>query len=262
MNTFFLFCLILTYILPIYWILRSGFAYKRRLLVTVHFIYPFFSESILVFLTGHLSYLYAPNPDLSDSSLSTYYIFAILSRIVILIGYYIAIFRQNKVSLLLSDIKIARKFNYSKISIILLISITAWIFASAGYALISPRIAYQEFRSGSGYIWALMVSISTYLAATISLLDSFQTLRNLRSYIILFELAAYASGSKGVILWNNVIAILIAKPSKVIGVLRVKQFSRFKKYITSFIFVPFLLWVFVLFGGSGPDGLFQKLLVT
>ena len=167
-------------------------------------------------------------------------------------------FRKKNTTRLLSDIKFLRRFNYNRISFILAILIFAWALVTSGYALSSPRIAYQEFRAGSGFIWAFMVSISTYFAASISLLDSLQSVRNLKYYIILFELALYSSGSKGVVLWNNVMAILIAKPSRVIGIFKIKQLSRLKKYISSFVFVPFLLWIFVLFGGSGSDGILQK----
>ena len=259
MNSIFLALLLFSYALPVIWVIRSQYARKRRFILIAHFVYPLFSEALLVFFTGHISYVYSPNPDLTDQSLSTYYLFAIGSRVIMLLGYYYIAFRTKRYTKRLPDTIISRLFNYKKISIVLIVFLLIWIFVSAGTALISPRIAYQNFRSGNGFVWAFMVSLSTYLISSISLSDTLHSVKNIKLYLSLFEFSTYASGSKGVLLWNNVIALLLMKPSQVISIFKVKQLSAWKKTLTPLVFIPFLMWTFLLFGGSGPDGLVQKL---
>ena len=43
------------------------------------------------------------------------------------------------------------------------------------------------------------------------------SVKNIKLYLS-FEFTTYASGSKGVLLWNNVIALLLMKPSQVISI--------------------------------------------
>lgn len=259
MNSLLLACLVLSYIIPVLWSIRSKYTYKRRSILIAHFIYPLFSEAFLVFLTGHISYVYLPNSDLTDQSLAIYYLFAIGSRAIMLCGYYFFAFRDKKYIQQLPDIKVLRRFNFNKISIFLSVLLFIWLVVSSGTGFTAPRIAYQNFRAGNGFIWALMVSLSTYLISSISFSGTLNSVKNLKLHLFLFELSTYASGSKGVLLWNNVLALLLMRPSNVITIFKIKQLSSWKKLLTPLVFIPFLYWTFLLFGGIGPDGFVQKL---
>lgn len=245
-----------TYFLPLLFITSLRLDKLKKRILFCHFLYPAFSEGVFVFGAGHSSLLFFAD-DYKIEYIQQYYAFAIMCRLTILASYYIffkLVSRKRYLTLLL----IKRNFNYKKILFICIVLFLVWLVASQGIALYNPRLAYQLYRNGNGFIWAFFVSVVTYLGATLALSSKGSELYRNRLVIIIFEIFNFLTGSKGVLLWNNILSMVILGRKNIANIFLVRQLRSGIATIIG-ILIPLIFTLFILFGGAGEQGLTSKI---
>lgn len=106
--------------------------------------------------------------------------------------------RINKKQVLFSQATAVKNkyFNSNVFFIIMMVFFLMWVFLTDFKALTAPRVAYQSYREGIGFVWALMITFMVLWYSN-SLIENQKV--NLLNVIILC-LIAYCTGSKQVML--------------------------------------------------------------
>ena len=140
--------------LPLSLINKKRLSKDRVNFLILFFIFPFFQEFILVFLSGHISFSYLVGIDkVNQISLNTYYYFAILCNLFKFICFKLI---ANKRKYKSEPLILKKFFDKTKFRIYIIVLISIWILVTGGQALINPRFAYQVLREGKGPIWSFL----------------------------------------------------------------------------------------------------------
>jgi hypothetical protein len=186
------FLLITSILYPIAWVKKLPSAEKK--IISFFIFYKVFQDGLMPSFSFVNELIFIGNGDINPLLLNLFFISFVSSVYSILIVYAIKIGSKKRFEGY--DFWKKRKvFNEWHFLTIALLILLLYVFLTNGQALLDPRYAYQNMRTGIGFIWSGFIVFGSMWMAIRMINGS-----NLLTTIIVYGFFAYVSGSKGLII--------------------------------------------------------------